>query len=390
MYAQFIKELIDLPDVLIQKVRKEGDRWIFELSLPEQCPLCPVCLKRTIKMTGKKKQWMHGYAQRIGIFWIELPVERRRCSTCGMTFSTSYPGISPPSVATDAFQQWVAQSCIGTSIQAVARMLKLPYTTVERWFYTHAPSFLSNDIQPKAVCVDEFAFRKGHDYGVAIMDAETGEGYAIEAGKNEEAIRRALAHVSRSVQYVVSDLAPAMKKAIQGGCPEATHVVDYFHVIQLFTDALDRCRKYVDKGSKKHGNVRYVCRLLSTCPEKLTEEERQIVREWCNESDDLKSVYQSLQHFRYVSKSKDEQQAKRRLESWIHRYSFCPCSVVRAIAKALVKRTEEIVSCILSPYSNGKMEGTNNKIKLIKRRGYGYRNIQRFALRVRLETTNIL
>ncbi len=67
-------------------------------------------------------------------FWIELPVERRRCGTCGMTFSTSYPGISPRSVATDAFQQWVAQSCIGTSIQAVARMLNLPYTTVERWF----------------------------------------------------------------------------------------------------------------------------------------------------------------------------------------------------------------------------------------------------------------
>ncbi|OAO82256.1 Mobile element protein [Anoxybacillus flavithermus] len=41
---------------MIQKVRKEEERWIFELSLPEQCPLCLVCLKRTIKMTGKKKQ----------------------------------------------------------------------------------------------------------------------------------------------------------------------------------------------------------------------------------------------------------------------------------------------------------------------------------------------
>ena len=390
MYAQFIKELIDLPDVLIQKVRKEEERWIFELSLPEQCPLCPVCLKRTIKMTGKKKQWMHGYAQRIGIFWVELPVERRRCGTCGMTFSTSYPGISPRSVATDAFQQWVAQSCIGTSIQAVARMLKLPYTTVERWFYTHAPSFLSNDIQPKAVCVDEFAFRKGHDYGVAIMDAETGEVYALEAGKNEEAIGRVLAPVSDSVQYVVSDLAPAMKKAIQGACPEAKHVVDYFHVIQLFTEALDRCRKSFGKGNKKHGHVRHVCRLLTQCPEKLTEEERQTVREWQKESDSLQAVYQSLQHFRYVSKSQSERQAKRRLNAWVHRYLFCPCSAVRAIAKSLVKRTDEIISCILSPYSNGKMEGTNNKIKLMKRRGYGYRNIQRFALRVRLETANIL
>lgn len=390
MYSQFIKELIDLPDVLIEKERKEGERWIFELSLPEQCPLCPVCLQRTTKMTRKKKQWMHGYAQRIGVFWIELPVERRRCCTCGMTFSTSYPGISPRSVATDAFQQWVAQSCIGTSIQAVALMLKLPYTTVERWFYTYAPSFLSNTIQPKAVCVDEFAFRKGHDYGVAVMDAETGEVYSIEAGKNEAAIRSALACVSSSVQCVVSDLAPAMKKAIQGTCPEAVHVVDYFHVIQLFTEALNRCRKYLAKGGKKHGNVRYVCCLLSQCPEKLTEEERQTVREWCKESDYLQVVYQSLQHFRYVSKSQGERQAKRRLEAWIHRYLFCTCSVVRAIAKALVKRTEEIISCILSPYSNGKMEGTNNKIKLIKRRGYGYRNIQRFALRVRLETAATL
>ncbi|AST05653.1 hypothetical protein AF2641_01310 [Anoxybacillus flavithermus] len=58
--------------------------------------------------------------------------------------------------------------------------------------------------------------------------------------------------------------------------------------------------------------------------------------------------------------------------------------------KSFVKRTDEVISCILSPYSNGKMEGTNNKIKLIKRRGYGYRNIHRFALRVCLETANIL
>jgi len=92
------------------------------------------------------------------------------------------------------------------------------------------------------------------------MDAETGEVYAVEAGKNEEAIGRVLAPVSGSVQYVVSDLAPAMKKAIQGVCPETKHVVDYFHVIQLFTEALDRCRQSFGKGNKKHGHVRYVCR----------------------------------------------------------------------------------------------------------------------------------
>ncbi|RLP93502.1 transposase, partial [Geobacillus stearothermophilus] len=114
-------------------------------------------------------------------------------------------------------------------------------------------------------------------------------------------------------------------------------------------------------------------------------EERQTVREWQKDSDSLQAVDQSLQHFRYVTKSQNERQSKRRLNAWGHRYLFCPCSAVLSIAKSLVKRTDEIISCILSPYSNGKMEGTNNKIKLMKRRGYGYRNNKRFALRVRLE-----
>lgn len=135
MHSQSIKELIDLPDFLVQNERKEGERWIFELSLPEPCPLCPICLSRTTRISQKRKQWMHGYVQRIGIFWIELLVERRRCVTCGVTFSTTYYGISPRSIATDSFQQWVAQCCVGTTIQVIARMLQLPYKTVERWFY---------------------------------------------------------------------------------------------------------------------------------------------------------------------------------------------------------------------------------------------------------------
>jgi transposase len=59
---------------------------------------------------------------------------------------------------------------------------------------------LTKETKPKVVCVDEFAFRKGHDYGVAVMDAETGEVVTIEAGKNEEAIRSALACVASSVK----------------------------------------------------------------------------------------------------------------------------------------------------------------------------------------------
>ncbi len=60
------------------------------------------------------------------------------------------------------------------------------YTTVERWFYQYAPALLPTS-NPTVVCVDEFAFRKGHDYGVAVMDTQTRNVLSIASGKNEEA-----------------------------------------------------------------------------------------------------------------------------------------------------------------------------------------------------------
>lgn len=386
MQSQFIKDLITLPGFLIHGERKEGERWIFELSLPPHCPICPTCFGRTTKISSKRKQWIHGYPNTVGLFWIELPIERRRCQACFLTFTVSYPGLPSHRIATESFQHWVAQLCIGKTIQEVARLLQLAYTTVERWFYQYAPALLPTS-NPTVVCVDEFAFRKGHDYGVAVMDTQTRNVLSIASGKNEEAIVEALQPVASKVKYVVSDLAPAMRKAIEKVCPKAIHVLDHFHVIQLFTDALERCRKYLAKGGTKHGSVRRVCRWLSQRPEKLTEEERQEVRQWCQESAYLRDVYQALQHFRYVSKSQTRKQAETRLTQWFDRYLFSDCAAVRSIAKALITRRDAVLSCIVFSYSNGPMEGINNKIKLIKRRGYGYRNIQRFTLRVRLETS---
>ncbi|MBB6282002.1 transposase [Geobacillus subterraneus] len=235
MPSQFIKDLITLPGFLIYGERKEGERWIFELSLPPHCPICSTCFGRTIKISSKRKQWIHGYTNTVGLFWIELPIERRRCQACFLTFTVSYPGFPSHSIATESFQHWVAQLCIGKTIQEVARLLQLAYTTVERWFYPYASALLPIS-NPTLVCVDEFAFRKGHDYGAAVMGTQTRNVLSMASGKNEEAIVETLQPVASKVKDVVSDLAPAMRKAIEKVCPKVIPVLDHFHVIQLFTD----------------------------------------------------------------------------------------------------------------------------------------------------------
>jgi transposase len=91
----------------------------------------------------------------------------------------------------------------------------------------------------------------------------------------------ALQPVVSTMKYVVSSFASAMRKAIQKVYPKAIQVLDHFQVIQLFTNVLEHCRKYL---WTKHGSVRRVCRLLNQWLEKLTEKERQEVRQWCQET----------------------------------------------------------------------------------------------------------
>jgi transposase len=162
-------------------------------------------------------------------------------------------------------------------------------------------------------------------------------------------------------------------------------VLDRFHLIQFFTDALQRRRRYLGEAKKQH-KARFIDRCLACKPEQLTAEERGFVVRWHQEDLHTRHIYQALNHMRYVLKAKTVTQARRRLNEWFKRYQFHMCGAVSKIAKTLIVREQAILNTIISPLSNGVMEGTNNKIKLIKRRGFSYRNDERFFLRLRLET----
>jgi transposase len=187
----------------------------------------------------------------------------------------------------------IVEACHGRTISEVAREYQLAYTTVERWFYELAPTQLVEE-SPTRICVDEFAIRKGHSYATGVLNADTGRVLAVTNGRNQEAIQQALKTVQGNVAYIVSDLAPAMKKAIEEVFPKAIHVLDRFHVIQLITDALMRRRYYLDKKGK-HQTVRHMNRLLTSEPGLLSEEDRKQVREWCLQDDNLSQLYKGFQ-----------------------------------------------------------------------------------------------
>ena len=381
MSQQFIKLLLPLPDLFQIQTSSDEEPNVFPV-IPDRHDIpCPLCQRKTVLHSKRRRRFRHGHAWNVGILWIELDVPRQRCFSCDLTFVYDY-GLGLVRTSTEVFRKGIAERCHGRTISDVAREYGLPYTTVERWFYRYAS--VETEKHTTDVLIDEFATRKGHHYATIALDAESGRLLSIVPGRDVTAITAALQGIAGDIRSVVSDFAPAMAKAVAHVFPDAKHVLDRFHLIQFFTDALRRRRRFLNEA-KRHHHVRVIDRALACRPETLSPEDREVADSCLREDPFTRDLYQGLQHIRYVLKATCHGQAKRRLTDWLDRYQSHPCGPLAKIAKSIQNREEAMRRTIVSSLSNGKMEGTNNKIKLIKRRGYGYRNLERFFLRLRLE-----
>lgn len=269
----------------------------------------------------------------------------------------------------------IARKCNGHTFEAVAKEMGVPPSTVAHWFYEYAREALArpeNYEAPAALCMDEFAHKKGHHYSVALMDAHTGHVWQTHPGKSREAIQEALKQYPFEAPNVVAtDLVPGMVNTIQEIWPETALIADKFHVIQLFTKALDRARKLDQHYATNHKEIRHQRRLLMTKPEKLKPDEKEILQEWLKQNEDLKKQYEALQDFRSIYENENVQQAKAELEAWCRYYLTEGAGATKKIVKTILQWKDPILNYFRFRLTNAKLEGTNNLIKTLKRRSFG-------------------
>ncbi|QKS70478.1 ISL3 family transposase [Paenalkalicoccus suaedae] len=346
MLHQFIKEFIDLPHYELVDANKEDGSWVLSLSDVPVCHLCPICFGKTNRMTTKTRTLMHSFTPQTGIIWVRVPSERRYCRPCGATYTVCLPGIPERGRATDSFRTFLFEECRGRAIADISRHFDIPYSTLERWFYEEAPKHAQHK-QATHVSVYDFAMRKGHTYGVAIADLETGQVLDIAEGRSTESVKRVLTSSAPYAEVVVSDAASAMAKAIEEVCTSAVHVLDRFHIFQFFTDALNRRRKTLVSADKKHGDVRKAIRLLYQDPNELKDEEKHEVEKRLKQDEPLRALYQALQDIRAVFQSTTKKEANQQVDAWFKRWSFHSVSSVQSIAKTLSKRKASLVAAAI-------------------------------------------
>ncbi|WP_175616074.1 ISL3 family transposase [Piscibacillus halophilus] len=392
MYKQFTTDILQLTNfVLNDEGEPVSDGWILGVEpKAQQCYVCPYCFERSTNHARDKYRVLkHAWVSTEETIYLKVPVHRQRCEDCGITWTVQFPEIPCRGTVTTHFKQMISRKCIKQSFADVSRDMQVPESTVAHWFYQYAEDVMAdpeNYDAPSALCLDEFAHKKGHSYSIALMDANTGHVWQTSPGKDREKIQEALKQYPFSAPSVVStDLAPGMAKTVQEVWPETSIVADKFHVIQLFTKALEYARRLDKNYATNHKKIRHQRRLLMTKPEKLKEDEIETLNDWLSANPKLSKLYQFLQDFREFYDHTEYDLAKQCFENYCQHYLFDGTGHIQKIVKTLLQWKQEILNYFKYSITNAPLEGTNNLIKTIKRRSYGCPNLDNFNLRIRME-----
>ena len=222
------------------------------------------------------------------------------------------------------------------------------------------------------------------------MDLESGAVVFVGDSKGADALKpfwKRLRPSKAKIEAVAMDMSKAYWGAVLTHLPKAKIVFDHFHVIKLFNDKLSDLRRtlYREATEIMQKQVLKGTRwLLLKNPENLDEEknEKQQLKEALRLNEPLATAYYMKDDLRRFWQQPGKQFATTFLDGWIRRAEASGIRILQQMAKTLAAHRSGLLAYYDVMISSGPMEGTNNKIKTMKRQAYGFRDMEFFKLKI--------
>ncbi len=239
--------------------------------------------------------------------------------------------------------------------------------------------------------MDEFALHKGHRYATVIMDAEQTRVLWVGHGNSREAIRpffELLGERCQQIEAVAMDMNTAFDLEVKQHCPQAEVVYDLFHVVARYgREVIDRIR--VDQANllRNDKSARKVVKrsrwLLLRNPENLKDGQAVQLQELLAANQPLATVYVLKDALKEVWYAPSVWEGWQRWRTWLRQARDSGLAPLQRFAKNLGRYIRGILASARFPLHTSVLEGVNNRIKVIKRMAYGFRDSAYFFLKIK-------
>ena len=311
------------------------------------------------------------------------------CPECNKIRVEHHDFVAPNKRITKRLERYIFELCKHMTIKQVAKHLDLDWKTIK----AIDKSFLEKQFEKvdysdlKILAIDEISQKKRHKYLTIILNYETGRIVWIGNGRKKETLDSFFNGMTEeeknNIEAVAMDMWRPYMKAAKEYIPNAKIVFDFFHVVKEFSKVIDKIRakeyskaneteKLVIKGSKY---------LLLKNKKNLKPEELLDLNKLLNLNQNLLKVYILKDLLKEIWKYKYRKYAEKIFNIWRRYARQTGILELRKFARKLLKHKDGILNHCKYRISTGKLEGTNNKLKVIKRKMYGFIDTEYFKLK---------
>jgi transposase len=352
---------------------------------------CPRCGSKKVVRKGSKMRLFLGTPIGRRQMYFETEIPRVRCDRCGITRQVRIPFAEEKHRHTRQFERFALELAQITTTQLAAEHLGVSWDTVRD---IEARSLTRKYRKPrlqhlKRIAIDEIYMGKGMKYLTVVLDLESGAIVFIGRGKGGDSLVpfwKRLRGSRAKIQAVAADMSPAYARAVRENLPGAVLVNDRFHVIKLYNEMLTELRRelYHEATIFQRKVLKGIRWLLLKRMENLDDkkgEPRRLLRA-LKLNEPLAIAYYMKDDLNQFWEQPDKATAARFLDDWLHDAWNSGIRLLIKFAKTLAAHRRGLLAWYDHPISTGPLEAVNNKIRLLNRQAFGYRDHEFFTLKL--------
>lgn len=400
------EQLLNIPGVRVLSVDYDDKKIQCRIESTQGYSICRKCGQQATIFHENEKELELRHLPVCGRQVILLLRPKRyRCPYCdgGVTTTERHDWYDARAGCTKVYAEFLLLELVNSTIQDVARKHGVTYDVVR--------GALTNYVKDKVdwsqikvlriLGLDEISLLKGHRDFVTIVSTQDKNGnpvlLAVLKGREKETVIDFLKTIPKrlrkGIEEVCSDLYEGFINAVEEVLPNAKVVADRFHVAKLYRAAVDELRKIEMKELKQilekeeYDGLKGVLWALRKKSEDLEPEERETLDLVFECSPLLRKAYSLREKLTRIfdNEKHTKESGRRAIRRWMAEVRDSRLNCFDKFLATLEERMDLITNYFISRSSSGWVEGLNNKIKVLKRRSYGIRNLASLFRRIWLD-----
>jgi len=364
------------------------DSIIVSLKRVRRTGTCPCCGKRCSSIHSRRQRRIRDLDVATSTVYLEFITYEVVCR-CGYEGWEQLGFCDDYSRYTTRFEERVVIFCTKMTVKDAAAEMHISWNAAKNIDKKNIRKYLVplDEVIPRRIGVDEIAYQIGQNYLTVVRDVDLKKVIWVGEGRKKETLDGFFIALgmekSWNIRVAVLDMWDPYIASIRAHT-DAALVFDKFHIAKAVNAAVDIVRRhefskadYTERKEMKHKRF-----LILARQERLNPSEKETLNDLLQLNKQLYKAYLLKEQLLDIFDEENLATAEKRLRQWITNIHAAAITPLISVAKTIQHYWQGILNYFTYRITNAQSEGFNNKINILKRRAYGFRDLEYFKLKI--------